>query len=379
MERMHMLSIVAWAVSGIACQTQERALVPFEFGWSPKTCSLSKDGKLLAVGGMDGFSDGPAGGWVLWESLTGKKIQLGRMEGGAAHTIALSADGRLLLAGGNAGARGGELRIFDAKTGQCLHLLAGPKHCLTKVAFAPDAKFALGLADDDVLWVWRVKDGAALAAYRFPSKEKRRAETWNWQSSTARGPRAEVEVTFETPIKALYQFAISPDGGMIAIVGGTNQVFVIEPLSGKVVHTQRLADINSALSVSFSPDGSLLAIGSGVDDPDAKRVCIEIWNVSKWRHQSSMRGHQHSVLCLAISPDNKTVLSGGTVDGLRAWDADTGKQKYQLYAPTKEEDETDVRDIAFLPGGSSFVAIAGLRPIQFWRTTTGKPAPLPKR
>ncbi|CAO3635096.1 unnamed protein product [Cunninghamella echinulata] len=73
------------------------------------------------------------------------------------------------------------------------------------------------------------------------------------------------------------------------------------------------------LSVSFSPDGSQLATGSG-------DTTVRIWDLNTETPQHTLKGHTGWVLSIAWSPDGKLVASGSMDNTVRLWDAKTGKQ-----------------------------------------------------
>jgi WD40 repeat protein len=59
-----------------------------------------------------------------------------------------------------------------------------------------------------------------------------------------------------------------------------------------------------------------------------------------------LRGHDGAVLCAAISPDGKLIVSGGADKTLRLWDAATGKEQTPL-----KGFKGPVRAVEFLPTG----------------------------
>lgn len=47
---------------------------------------------------------------------------------------------------------------------------------------------------------------------------------------------------------------------------------------------------------------------------------IVLWNIKTMKRQATFTGHQGQIECLAISPDGKTLVSGGTDGTVRFWD-----------------------------------------------------------
>jgi WD40 repeat protein len=94
---------------------------------------------------------------------------------------------------------------------------------------------------------------------------------------------------------------------------------ILDPQGGKEVctlmgHTGRVS------SVSFSPDGKLVASGS--DDKT-----VRIWDVATGKEaMAPLRGHTDSVNSVAFSPDGKLVASGSWDGTVRIWDVEKGAE-----------------------------------------------------
>jgi ribosome assembly protein 4 len=69
---------------------------------------------------------------------------------------------------------------------------------------------------------------------------------------------------------------------------------------------------DSVLSVSFSPDGSLLASGSG-------DKTLRVWDLLTQTPIATCVGHTHWVLCIGWSPDGKQIASGSHDTTLIVW------------------------------------------------------------
>ena len=102
----------------------------------------------------------------------------------------------------------------------------------------------------------------------------------------------------------VYSVSFSPDGTLLA--SGSGRIELWDVASRQQVTTLPWRG-NYVFSVSFSPDGTLLASGSW-DGP------IELWDVASRQQVTTLEGHMAAVESVSFSPDG-TLLASGSRDG----------------------------------------------------------------
>ncbi len=268
--------------------------------------------------------------------------------------LALSPDGRLLVTAGLL-----EIKLWDVPAANLRHVMKF-QFGVGALAFSPDGKRLVsvgGGVGEQVVRVWALDtmsesmrlaernagaaispDGTLLAISTVGSP---RLGLWDLQSGTLiRELRCTGDVVFSP--------TFSPDGSVIA--GNCRGVITVwDVISGATRFRIGQNDIWRSDTLRFSPDGRLLAAGTGQDG-----VALYDWAVGKSIRILPVSGR---VSALAFSPDGRILAVGSLAS-----------------PPLKKPREGTVRIIA-VPRGSKPTIEPTAHPaarIAAWETTTGR-------
>jgi WD40 repeat protein len=167
----------------------------------------------------------------------------------------------------------------------------------------------------------------------------------------------------------IYAVALSPDGKIVASGSGTfeSSVRLWDVQTGRELHCLQAGargpggSTAGMLSVAFSPDGKVLATGwFGMN-------VIALWEVSTGKRLALWTAHRLGVRSVAFSPDGQTLASSSYDKTIRLWEVPSGEVVREI-----KGHEDEVSSVAFAPDGKTLVSGSSDRTLRLWDSATGK-------
>ncbi len=290
--------------------------------------AFSPDGRTIACCHSRGTVD-------LWDVKAERRVRMVRFSFlRGIHSVAFAPDGQTIAASGQ-DRKTGKFRIdlYDLRSSAVRHI-GNHADSIRSLKFSSDGRYLASGDREDAIRVWDLESGKATLVDLNGGEER---EAWSVGMECISGDDGYF------PSRGCV--AWSPDGRMIAYTGqsreeGTWQI-IADGTTGE--RLQRLAAGGEI--VSFSPDGSLLAVSAGTD--------IHLVDCDTWKVKQTLTGHMQNVNGLAFSPDGKRLASASQERTL-LWNVATGAPVLALPAPRKRR----YCAIEFSPDGS-MLAVGG--------------------
>ena len=317
------------------------------------SAAFSPDGKKVLTGSWDGTAR-------LWDAATGKERPGSPLKHGskvAIYGAAFSPNGTLVVTWGDD--RTAQLWLADS--GKPLHPPLRHHREVVAVAFSPDSHVIATASKDYTAQLWATDTGRPLGdlllhpgqvnTAAFSPKAENPTVVTGGTDNNARvwaavGPNVWSVVATRKPVGALLphqgeitSVAFSPDGQSL-LTGSTDQIARLwEAPSAKPLglSLQNQSPINA---LAFTPDGRTAVTGA-VGQPDFWDVAsgqpldlvgqpinllpkLLFTRISK-NVSDVLNLHSGGIDALRISPDGRTILTGGSDGTARFWDRLTGR------------------------------------------------------
>jgi WD40 repeat protein len=225
------------------------------------------------------------GGLRLWDVPAQEEIRQFNEHQDGLTSVAFSPDGKRLVAG----SIDQTLRLWEVDTGRLITTYEGHEGIIWSVAFSPDGETIASASEDRTVRLWNVSDGSGNLIDRTSIK------------------------TFTGHTNRVWSVTFHPNKNLVASGSwdGTVRVWNVDANTDELALQEPFAMYNrEVLSIGFSPDGRLLAVGLRHVENDNP---LKLWDVATGRElQSFDTKSRHD---LAFSLDRSRLATAGAADG----------------------------------------------------------------
>ena len=301
----------------------------------------------------------------LWDQCQSDALLALPPHSRAIWSLAFSPDGRWLAWGGDYGVVG----IWDVAGRREVTQLQGSGKRGATLAFSPRGDRLAAAAQSTGIQLWEVgswsktthlpfanwassmsfsSDGKLLACFVGTV----RIQLWDLETTNRLA-----NVRTASPNLGVHKgrVAISPDNQWL-VVGEYNGHIRVLDLATQAERTNITGAAEGITALAFSPDGKVLASGSGYED-----YSIKLWNTATWTSAGRLHGHTKWVKSLVFSPDGKILASASADQTVRLWDT----LKWEELAVLRGH-RHGIWALAFSPDGQHLASGSKDGEIYFW-------------
>jgi WD40 repeat protein len=287
----------------------------------PVTCvAFSPRGGYVVSG-----SAGPGGCDArYWKASTGEDVGREEYYRSAVHAVAFSPDGRQVAVASDpieyrTGFSSG-LALWTLPSGGVLAARPSLKDrgTVRSVAFSPDARL-LVVACGNFVMQWSIETLSVLRRHGGSSQVHAVAVSPDGDLLASGAHDHRVRIYHRDHVKSRLRMdghagivtcvGFSPDGSSVASGSDDRTVRVWRVADGAPLRVLNCA--HPVRSVTFSPDGQLLAAGAA--------SVVPLWRVQDYQAFGTREGHKSAVNQVAFSPDSKSLASASDDGTVKVW------------------------------------------------------------
>jgi WD40 repeat protein len=328
---------VDWRWLWVLCRSEAKRNLPTQGEWQLYNAEPSPNGRCFATAGWSKDI-------VLYDLASGSKPQTltgHTRDLSSFHALAFSPDGgRLASVSGGVFAKDGpfELLLWDLTTGAKTNLETRSSS-FEAVAFSPDGRRLASACLDGTVGVWDAETHRSVAVLRghqgpvdvavfspdsrslFTGGEDGTVRHWDMTTYQQMEPPLE----HGTPVPWV---TVSPDGRTVATACEDHYLRLWDVASRQVRRKLRYAAAEGMpVAPAFSPDGRLLAFGTGHN--------IRIWDLVAEQEKRVLRGSGGAIANLRFLPDGRQLISASELEVPMLWDIEC-PQKLQTLRGFRE-------------------------------------------
>jgi WD40 repeat protein len=307
----------------------------------------------------------------LWNLATGAEIRRVKVTGGIGSSFALSPDGRILAVG----ALDGGTTLWDVGTGKVREKLPFLKrHWLQ--AFSPDGVTLTSVGGQNVT-VWDLATHQLVRRVGLEAVKPTPVVEAKQPVPVAEAAKHELVIDDKRPPRTAHS-VLSGDGATVAEADVTGSISIWETGTGRLIRRIHVEPTEASACLALSHDGKRVASTSGY-------TTLRLWDIASGQAVGPYPRHLGPVLSIALSSDQNVLVSAGEDYTIRIWDAKSGREIRWIRDGPPEvwrsrDDQDEPRIHAISPTGQ--IALSGdgrevISPcwdgtVRFWETGSGQ-------
>ncbi|MBN3926981.1 MAG: AAA-like domain-containing protein [Nostoc sp. NMS4] len=341
-------TVKLWRIDGQASKTLTGHKIQV---WS---LSCSPDGQTIVAADQGGIVK-------LWR-MNGQELKSFPVEPQSIYGISFSPDGQLIAtAGGNT-----EINLWNL-AGKKLKTIGKHDNFVIGVRFSPDGQTIASVSADKTAKLWNL-NGQVLKTFKgHHNSVFGLSFSPDGQAIATAGGDDTIRLwslsnpnhqTLIGHTDSLYSVSVSPNGKIIATAGdavaGDGQVIRLWSRTGQALKTisAKSGDWNRIWSLSFSPDGRMIAAAS-------YDKTLKLWNLNG-QLLKTFNGHSKDVTEVRFSPDGQTLATANYDGTVKLWQVD-GRELRTLKANAGK-----VWSVGFSPDGMLLASAHDNGTIKLW-------------
>ncbi len=332
-----------------------------ELSFSPDGARLASSSAAIAPQAEGGVAVIPAAERTeihntvrVWDVASGESLLTIQPGSQFVRAIKFSPTGTTVAAATWDGASGGTVRIYDAETGAELRRIYAHREVISSLEFSADGQTLVTASNDGSIKLWDVDRGV-------------------------------LETSFADFMDNVLDIDFAPNGEyLLAGLGNVGNNYAPDgsdnPLDSAAFfwdlrnRTQAVVfegHTNWAWATDISPDGSLVASGSGPlsapASPEDLDATVRLWDATTGQQVISLHGHESTIDSVKFTQDGNYLFSASWDGTIRRWDLADG-QEVQRYLVA---DRPAVYMIDLLPNGEQFVSASNDGLVRLWDIESG--------